>query len=438
MSSIKDTYFPTKEALLRHVSERSSLQLVTVAVVESKNDRHGNVRMIKFGCRYHELFCKKNEAEQNTSPPPRKRARDSKNSKSQINAANTNDTSDSCPFFWVASHCNGDWYLDPFVDNHSHPQPTRHEMEQALIQELIRYSNSIRAEQEASMLAPEPAVSPIPAPLDLHPAHQPAPSIAPTPPKEPVLETRPTPTLTPIPTSPQPPPAPTPTLSTTLATTTTTTTTTTLSSTPLQVSNPTPTLSPTPETFLPQPQLQPQPQVQPPVQPQPQSQVLPKPLLQNQPPRPKPSAASAAIIMTANLTRALTLAKTLVASITGSTPPTTNEARFAIAEEILQILDKEHAERPLSKEMISLRASVQSLRLKVMSEPTFQSAEPGANPSKTVGSPTTESATATTAMDTSAAGTLPSPPSKPCEPEVGIRTATAGSTVGGPTMVKSN
>ncbi|KAG0027868.1 hypothetical protein BGZ82_008721 [Podila clonocystis] len=319
MTSIKDTHFATKEALLRHVSERSSLQMVAVAVVESKNDRHGNVRMIKFGCRYHDLFCKKNTESDTatTTTPSRKRARDSKD-KASNNNQNNNYNNTDCPFFWVASHCNGDWYLDPFVDTHSHPQPTRHEMEQALLRELLHYSANNEIVFKPSEDTPMEAISPVPAPLDLQPSIEA--SSVPTPPKEPIIiEAKP---LVEIP------------------------------------SNPNPS------------QLQAQ-----------------------APPQKAPSP-----IMTPNLTRALDLAKVLVASITGSTPPTTNDARFALAEDILQILEREHEVRPLSKEMTSLKISVQSLRTKVM--PALASKAP--NP------PIVSSGL-------SAASSLPSPPAKPCE-----------------------
>ncbi|KAF9326155.1 hypothetical protein BG006_010385 [Podila minutissima] len=330
MTSIKDTHFATKEALLRHVSERSSLQMVAVAVVESKNDRHGNVRMIKFGCRYHDLFCKKNTESDTTTittttAPSRKRARDSKDkSSSNNNQNNNNNNNTDCPFFWVASHCNGDWYLDPFVDTHSHPQPTRHEMEQALLRELLHYSANNEIVFKPSEDTPMEAVSPVPAPLDLQPSVEA--SSVPTPPKEPIVEAKPIVETKPpvdIPSKPNPSP---------------------------QAQAPTST------------------------------QKAPSP------------------IMTPNLTRALDLAKVLVASITGSTPPTTNDARFALAEEILQILEREHAVRPLSKEMNSLKVSVQSLRTKVV--PALASKAP--NP------PIVSSGL-------SAASSLPSPPSKPCE-----------------------
>ncbi|KAG0093800.1 hypothetical protein BGZ93_007355 [Podila epicladia] len=329
MTSIKDTHFATKEALLRHVSERSSLQMVAVAVVESKNDRHGNVRMIKFGCRYHDLFCKKNTESDTTTTttttPSRKRARDSKDKSSSNNNQNNNNSNNAdCPFFWVASHCNGDWYLDPFVDTHSHPQPTRHEMEQALLRELLHYSANNEIVFKPSEDTPMEAVSPVPAPLDLQPSVEV--SSVPTPPKEPIAETKTIVETKPpvdIPSKPNPPP---------------------------------------------------------------QAQAS------------TPTQKAPSTIMTPNLTRALDLAKVLVASITGSTPPTTNDARFTLAEEILQILEREHAVRPLSKEMTSLKVSVQSLRTKVM--PALASKAP--NP------PIVSSGL-------SAASSLPSPPAKPCE-----------------------
>lgn len=331
MTSIKDTHFATKEALLRHVSERSSLQMVAVAVVESKNDRHGNVRMIKFGCRYHDLFCKKNTESDSTTTttttPSRKRARDSKDKSSGNNQNNNNNNTD-CPFFWVASHCNGDWYLDPFVDTHSHPQPTRHEMEQALLRELLHYSANNEIVLRPPEDTPMEAVSPVPAPLDLQPSVD-ASSVL-TPPKEPNVEAKPdveTKAPVEIPSKPNSP----------------------------QAHAHAPASAPAP-------------------------QKAPSP------------------IMTPNLTRALDLAKVLVASITGSTPPTTNDARFSLAEEILQILETEHAVRPLSKEMNSLKVSVQSLRTKVM--PALASKAP--NP------PIVSSGL-------SAASSLPSPPAKPCE-----------------------
>ncbi|KAF8927879.1 hypothetical protein CPC16_004156 [Podila verticillata] len=330
MTSIKDTHFATKEALLRHVSERCSLQMVAVAVVESKNDRHGDVRMIKFGCRYHDLFCKANT--EDSPPPPRKRARDSKDksSSSSNHNHNNNNNNNECPFFWVASHCNGDWYLDPYVDTHSHPQPTRLEMEQALHRELRNYYTNNEIVFKPSEETPMEAVSPVPAPLDLQPVE----ASVPTPPKEPIVEAKPVVETKPVP--------------------------------------PKPNTTPAPES----------------------------------PPQKPP-----ATIMTPNLTRALDLAKVLVASITGSTPPTTNDARHALAEEILQILDREHAMRPLSKEMTSLKISVQSLRQKVM--PLAKATPPNVSTSG------------------SAASSLPSPPTKPCEVEVASKTPSE------PTMVKS-
>ncbi|KAG0015510.1 hypothetical protein BGZ81_011640 [Podila clonocystis] len=302
--------------------------MVAVAVVESKNDRHGNVRMIKFGCRYHDLFCKKNTESDTTTTttPSRKRARDSKDKASNNNQNNNNNSTD-CPFFWVASHCNGDWYLDPFVDTHSHPQPTRHEMEQALLRELLHYSANNEIVFKPSEDTPMEAVSPVPALLDLQPSIEA--SSVPTPPKEPIIEAKPvvdTKPLVEIPSKPNPS------------------------------------------------QLQAQAQAQA------SPQKAPSP------------------IMTPNLTRALDLAKVLVASITGSTPPTTNDARFALAEDILQILEREHEMRPLSKEMNSLKISVQSLRTKVM--PALASKAP--NP------PIVSSGLL-------AASSLPSPPAKPCE-----------------------